>query len=266
MQEVKWVMDYLDRHPIQEIDDAVETLQEWASQTFGYESKNQRIREWDPSEQDFYNMVCHIFAGALLAPQGMTYQAMIGYIAGKVACVEPLDRAKCAAEVIAICYLCELIVITRTSDKTMVITTELQLMEPIPAFARHLPEFSQPEQVWNNPILGNRFKQHGEEVCIDHINRMNAIPLCLESRIITLLPETTNEEWETQEQVDQWEKFVADSMDLYQLILSKGNRFHLLHSYDTRGRCYCSGYHVNYQGSSYKKAIVQLAEKEIVRL
>lgn len=77
--EVKWLMEYLDSNPIlQEIQDTIETLVEWAGQHFDYESKNQRIQEWSPTEQDFYELVCHIYAGTILHPQGMTYQAMIG--------------------------------------------------------------------------------------------------------------------------------------------------------------------------------------------
>lgn len=264
--EVKWLMDYFDaRALIQDMQDTLDTLQSWVYMDHGYKSKNDRIFEWSPDSFQLTEIVYHIFAGTLLHPQGMTYQAMIGYIAGNIGCKEPLDRAKCAAEVIAIAYLCELIVITKVSDKTMLITTNHQLEVEIPAFHKHLPQFQQPESVSYIPILGNRFKKHDGDVCLDHINRMNAIPLSLDQRVISMLPETTNE-LETQEQIDAWEAFVKDSQQMYLIIQSKGNRFHLNHHNDTRGRCYCEGYYINYQGSSYKKAIVQLANKEVVRL
>jgi len=268
MQEVKWLIDYLDKQPfiVEELNDSIETLVQWAGQHFPYESKNQRIREWSPEETDFYNLVHHIYACALLHPQGITYQALIGYICGVIRCADPLDRAKCASEVIAICYLCELIVISKISDKTMMITTEHQLDIDIPVFLKHLPEIRKPAPAEYVPILGNRFKKHSLDVCRDHIDKMNAIPFTLESRLIDLMVETPKDEPATQEELDQWNKFVDHSMAAYRHVLIQGNEFYLLHNHDTRGRCYCSGYFINYQGSSYKKAIVQLANKEVVRL
>ena len=50
------------------------------------------------------------------------------------------------------------------------------------------------------------------------------------------------------------------------VINNQNNKFWLKHSLDTRGRTYCNGYLINYQGASYKKAIVQLHDKEVVRL
>lgn len=268
MNEVKWLLQYLDENSmLQEIQDTIETLVEWAGQHFSYESKNQRIAEWSPTEQDFYELVCHIYAGCLLHPQGMTYQAMIGYICGTIRCADPLDRAKIAAEVISVAYLCELIVITKVTSTTMMITTDHELPVQIPKFIQHRPEQSQPQPLDHNSILGNRFKRHTEDACIDHLDRMNRIPFTLETRIIDHLQETTSADLETQEQKDAWETFRQQSGEMYDLVRQDyHNEFYLQHSFDTRGRCYCSGYFINYQGASYKKAIVQLANKEVVQL
>ena len=268
--EVKWIMEYLDSRPIlPEITLAAHEAMHWSFKDHGYTSKNARILEWmgslqEPRDCVFYEILCHIFAGVILDPQGMTYQAMIGYISGNIGCAHPLDRAKCAAEIIAIAYQCDLIVITKTSEKTMIITTEYVLDEDVPDFPKHAPLFRAPEPGTVNPILGNQFKQHDQDVCLGHINRMNALPLVLEQRLITGLEETTSEVFETQEQKVQWEDFKRRSHDMYEKVGDQ--TFWLSHSYDTRGRCYCSGYYINYQGSSYKKAIVQLAEKETVKL
>jgi len=267
LPETKWLMDYLDsRAPLQEMTATLTELWLWFHRDHGYDSKNQRIKEWDPAINAFYAIVCQLFAGVLLHPQGMTYQALIGYIAGMVNCEHPLDRAKCAAEVIAIAYQCDLVVISKTSEQTMRVTTEFVLEEEIPAFNRHLPLFAPPEPVKSNPILGCRFKQHAEDVCLDHIDRMQAIPLALDERLLSELPEATDTVWETHEQEEQWEDFRRRSAEAYEIVIQNGNRFHMEHNYDTRGRCYCEGYFINYQGASYKKAIVQLAEKEIVQL
>jgi len=269
--EVKWLMDYLDNHPmLDEMKEACHLAFKWAHTTYSYDSKNKRIQEWrshmKPCDTPFYEVMCHIFIGTLLHPNGMTYQAMIGYISGNVQCESPLDRAKCAAEMIALAYQADLITVTRVSDKTLLVSTEFVLPVEIPAFGKHLPQFKRPAPVDFIPILGCRFKQHNEDICIEHIDRMNAIPLRLETRVIDAMEEYQKAVPETQEQEENWETFKASSAEAYQLVRDKGNRFFLHHNYDTRGRCYCSGYYINYQGSQFKKAIVQLADKEIVKL
>lgn len=263
--EIKWLMDYFDQYDLlQDMQDTIDTLAAWSIRDHGYESKNKRIREWSPDVFDLITTVYHLFAATQLYPEGLTYQAMIGYIAGNIKCDHPLDRAKCAAEVIAIAYRCELVVITKTTDITFVVTTNHRLAVQIPVFMRHVPEFKKAE-VDYTPILGGRLKKHQGDVCLDHIQRMNAIPLVLETRIIDDLQETPNSEPDTVEKVKAWESFKEASLETYQHVNQK-DHFFLKHNYDTRGRCYCEGYYVTYQGSQYKKAIVQLADKEVVRL
>jgi hypothetical protein len=248
---------------------AMDELFKWSCKDHGYISKNTRIREWNQKgtdDIDYYKILCRIMAGVFTNPQGMTYQAMIGYISGDIGCANPLDRAKCAAEVIAIAYRCGLIVITKVSDKTFMITTDYELDEPIPEFPKHQPEFSPPEPQLFNPILGNNFKQHEEDVCVDHIDRMNAIPFKLDMRIINTLEETTKADLETDEQREQWEDFKRRSKETYQDVIRNGNIYWHKHGPDTRGRTYCGGYYLNYQGTSFKKAITQLANKEVVQL
>jgi hypothetical protein len=270
--EVRWIMDYLDKNEmLEEMDNALHKAFHWIHDDHGYESKNARILEHKTNVscmhgQDFYEIFCHIFAGCILHPEGMTYQAMIGYIQGNIKCESPLARAQCAAELIAIAHNAELVVITKVSDKTFMITTEYTLDEEIPEFGKHAPLFKKPALVDFNQILGNRFKQHDGDACIDHINTMNAIPLSLERRITGNMLETTDADLETPEQQEQWTDFRQRSYDMYNEVEMHGNKFYLEHSMDTRGRCYCKGYYVNYQGSSYKKAIVQLADKEVVKL
>lgn len=269
--EVKWLMDYLDSHEIlPEMQQAINLAFKWAHTTYSYASKNQRIQEWrramTPSDTPFYAIMCHVFSGALLHPQGMTYQAMIGYISSNVQCADPLDRAKCAAEIIALAYQADLIVITRTSDRTLMVTTEFELPVEIPEFGKHLPQFKRPSMVDYTPILGCRFKQHTEDICTEHIDKMNAIPLTLETRVIDTMEEYQKAQTQTDEQEEQWQDFKRRSAQAYQQVIDKGNRFFMHHDYDTRGRCYCAGYYINYQGSQYKKAIVQLADKEVVKI
>lgn len=258
MNAAKWLENYLDeRELIPEMDRAINMIYHWATIDFKYESKNARIAEWNPSDKDIYSVLCHILIGCLIHRE-MNYQAMIGFIANDIRCNGQIDRIKTAAEVIALAYQCDLIVITKKSD-SMVITTEFELDEDIPEFEKHQPE-SYAYVAETNQILGNRFKQHDTDTCLSHINTMNNIALALEWRVINELEDKPKtEEIEDEE---NWKDFVRRSQATYQNIGT--DRFYLKHAYDTRGRTYCEGYYVNYQGASYKKAIVQLANKELI--
>lgn len=271
-QETKWLMNYLDeRELIPEMDRCINLIMDWSQLTFTYESKNTRIAEWNPSDNNIYAVLCHIMIGCFIHGE-MTYQAMIGFICNDFPHIDQRDRIQTAAEVIAIAYQCGLIVITKNKDN-MMITTEFELDEDLPDFDHHVPE-SFPYVAESNQILGCRFKQHDEDTCMSHINTMNAIPLALEWRVINHLKEQM-EEKELEDFVnsknpnkdyDLYKQFCKDflfrSAKTYDNIADY--KFYLKHHYDTRGRCYCEGYYVNYQGSSYKKAIIQLANKELI--
>jgi len=258
------VMSYLDNNELlPEIDAAIDLVTDWADGSY-YESKNKRLQEWSPDKFEIYKVISKIFTSCLINRE-VTYQALIGYVAGSIGCIEPLDRIKCTAEIIALCYQADLVDITRTSDNNFVITTEYSL-EGIPELSKHVPEFSKPKYTENNCILGNRFKQHDKNICLDHVNRMNSIKLSLDDRTLNMVEELPGHKFETKEQLNQWNNFIQKSNDMYENVLNNNNEFYLKHNYDTRGRTYCEGYYINYQGSSYKKATIQLADKEIVKL
>lgn len=256
--ETKWIMNYLDeRELIPEMDRAINMIYHWATIDFKYESKNARIAEWNPSDKDIYAVLCHILIGCLINRE-MTYQAMIGFIVNDIRCNDQIDRIKTAAEVIALAYQCDLIVITKGHEH-MMITTEFELDEDIPDFEHHQPE-QYAYVAEHNQILGNRFKQHDQDTCLSHINTMNAIPLTLEWRVINELSDKPKKE-ET-EDTESWQDFKRRSQETYANIGS--DTFYLRHGYDTRGRTYANGYYVTYQGNDFKKGIISLAHKELI--
>jgi DNA-directed RNA polymerase len=60
------------------------------------------------------------------------------------------------------------------------------------------------------------------------------------------------------------DKYDRSSKVVTKQVLSLGNEFYLTHKYDKRGRSYSQGYHINYQGNAWNKAVVCLADKEFV--
>lgn len=114
---------------------------------------------------------------------------------------------------------------------------------------------------------------HEGELCVDHLNRCNNIPLSISERMVkTLRNQWKNTEapkgGETfedyQKRIKAFEQYERDSFLVMALMLEMGNKFYLTHKYDKRGRSYCQGYQINYQGNCYNKAVVELANKELV--
>src|SRR5690606_23472348 len=107
--------------------------------------------------------------------------------------------------------------------------------------------------------------------CLDHRNRVNQVALSINLDTA----ETIQNEWrnldkqkpdetyqEYQKRVKAFEKYDSVAKDVLRLAVSRGNRICLTPRYDKRGRTYCMGYRVTYQGTAWNKAVIEFADKE----
>lgn len=114
---------------------------------------------------------------------------------------------------------------------------------------------------------------HEDDICLDHLNRANQVKFCINLETANMV----QNQWrnldkakpgETKSDFDKrkaaFEKYDRTAWDVMEFLLQEGNEFYLTHKYDKRGRVYCQGYHVNYQGTPWNKAVIELADKEIV--
>lgn len=147
-----------------------------------------------------------------------------------------------------------------------------------------LPMIIPPREVKNNHMGSGYISRKGriilngsdvfdeEDVCLDHINRANSVGLSLNMNVIAseegymILPKRKNGESfeDFQKRQKQAKVFYENSMNVMQGLLTLGNTFWLTHKYDRRGRTYAVGYHVNSQGTDYNKAVLELANKELI--
>jgi len=252
------VEDLLDERYSEQLSEIASVIELWKSGRHRYASKRDRLNKWRLDPLTAYSLVLKILSIVVIQKE-MTYQACIGYVANSIDHPDAFSRAQIAAEVIAICYTQDLIEI-RKVNRTYFITTELGTGEPV-VLKKHVPlkEISGVKRT----ILGGRLKAHTADVCAEYLQSLNSVPLCLDQRIVSELEEEPKNE-PSPENKQQWEQLKKDSRSMYEEIGDQ--TFYLEHKYDARGRTYCVGYYVNYQGISYKKAIIQLANKEIVKL
>jgi len=149
-------------------------------------------------------------------------------------------------------------------------------------FQYPLPMVIQPRKVESNLDSGYlnrkesvilRDNHHNDDVCLDHINRMNAIPFAINMTVAKAIQNKwkgidkrkKDETWEDyRKRRKAFDKYNAVAKDVLALLTKQGNRIYLTHKYDKRGRTYCMGFHVTYQGTDWNKSVLELADKEYV--
>lgn len=112
---------------------------------------------------------------------------------------------------------------------------------------------------------------HNDDVCLDHLNMLNKIKFRLNKDVVKHGLNTWSnldkpKQGETREEFDKrkkaFEKFRDVSADVQDLLIQEGNEFYFTHKVDKRGRTYCQGYHISYQGHCYNKAVLEFSEGE----
>lgn len=121
-------------------------------------------------------------------------------------------------------------------------------------------------------ILQNN--HHEGDICLDSINRFNAIPMSVNEEVVKLIRNSWKhldapKQGETfddyKKRLTAFERYEQVSFFTIALLIEMGNEFHFTHKTDKRGRTYAQGYHVNPQGNCWNKAVLELANKELVQ-
>ena len=126
--------------------------------------------------------------------------------------------------------------------------------------------------ILNSVILNGSDYFDDKDVCLDHLNRMNKVPLEINFEVVKseqgrfIVPTRGEDEdyKDFKKRSLQATKFYETTVQVMENIHLLSNRFYLTHRYDRRGRCYAAGYHVNSQGDDYRKSVLVLHEKEVV--
>lgn len=193
------------------------------------------------------------------------------------------DGCQLAADMLLKCIEAELIGwIPATEQLVVKIDISPEVQHQLDMFQFPLPMVIKPKLVRTNEDTGYilnkgsiilRDNHHDEDVCLDHINRVNRVRFSLDHDTATMIknqwrnldkPKPGEPKYEFTKRVKAFEKYDRSAKDVMAKLLQYGNEFYLTHRYDKRGRIYCQGYHVNYQGAPWNKAVIELADKEIV--
>ena len=270
----------------------VELLQEWIYQDH-WESKNERLQGL--LELDFQELVQDVIALiALDCTKPMKLVSVASMAAKYLHMANKVEAIQTMAEVIAVLSDTDLFDLTQTKRDGWFIQTRIQLDKEVLQFAYNAfylpPMIIKPRTVRHNRdsgyitqrgeslILGFYENHHDDGICLDVLNILNSNEYELDIDFIS----SQTEEWHREElnteeymglshedkliyDMDEsnWAVFQEQGYKIQTLMLYHGNKFYLQNKVDKRGRIYTSGYHISTQSSSFKKACINLAKKEI---
>ena len=258
------------------VKDGIEKLKVFLSKTY-YQSKNERLAPLH--QMDLRKIVEDVFVGICYVKPGELFTSVSAKLAGRLGFDDKPAAITTMAEILAV--LCETNVfdIYKLSKyDSMKVKHNVPLTQELKDFIRDSeylpPMLCEPRKLANNYssgylthndslILGNG-NHHNGDICLDVLNKKNSTPLKLCVEFISKYEEEPNKEFETPDQRDQWNNFKRQSYEFYMLMAQQGNKFYLTHKVDKRGRIYAQGYHISTQSTSFKKAIIELANEEVV--
>lgn len=269
---------------MQLIASTISAVREWASKDY-FESKNKRISliDFDILE-DFYLDL----AGSVAMFQRAKYTQVVGMVSGHIKTMPVKDAIRTTGELIAIAVESDLIdclpaTLSPTGSMELFsrITLEPKTLELINQYQYLPPLIVPPKKLTHNKssayytiksdslILKNN--HHDGDICLDSLNQFNSIAFSLNERVIRNIrdnrkhldaPKGDESKDEYEARVNSFLKMEKESMHVFATLINSGNRFHFPHKTDKRGRTYCQGYHASYQGNCYRKAVIELADKE----
>lgn len=206
---------------------------------------------------------------------------------------DKLDSIKTVCELIALLEPLQAYELSRNADNSIVITTYLEpsqeLLDRLNLYCYLPPMLEKPDRLENNNscgyktiksdslILGNSINSHTGDICLDVLNTQNSNKYKLDQEFLAnhkkawfkeelnqedLAKLTNQEQSDYQTAKKTWEEYQIQLETLVKHLAD--NTFYLTHKVDKRGRIYTQGYHFNTQGTSFEKACINLAKKELV--
>jgi hypothetical protein len=257
--------------------DGVSLLTDWVNTEFSYESK--RIRVSALKTMDLNELVLDVIVGSAYCRGPELFTSFTAQMAGKLGFDDKLDSIKTVAEITAVLCDTNLFDLIKNDrfDSWKIesnIELDLRLQEFIKNSCFLPPLVMQPKILKHNKdtpylTIGQESRilnkgHHNEDICLDVINKKNATELCLDVEFLCRVEETPNSPLDSPEKVTAWNNMKVQSYEFYHLMVAQGNKFHLDHKPDKRGRLYAVGYHISTQGSPIKKAMIELAKQEVV--
>lgn len=286
MNELRWSRKHIDEKIREEIKNnpdmlerveaGVESLQKYMQGQY-YASKMKRIEQL--SALNLEELVMEIFVGIAYIQREELFTSVTAQLASRLNFSDKVDAIKTVAEIVAVLGQMDVFDITKADRQaSLMVVSRIPLSEGLIDYINHsqyLPpmvceplelthNYSSGYLTHNNSLVLGRGNHHDGDLCLDVLNIMNSVPLKMGTDFLSQFEEEPTFDLDTQDKIDDWNIFKKQSYEFYSLLASQGNKFYFNHKVDKRGRIYCQGYHLSTQGTAFKKAMLELADEELV--
>lgn len=276
------IKDYLGDPSAQtKIDEGVALVNDYINTEYSYQSKNNRVAQL--KLLDVRELVSTIIEGIAFVIRPELLTSVAAQMASRLGFSDKVNAIQTSSELLAVLCNTDLFDIYKESNfGSLKVVSRMVLPESIMKDidnSEYLPPMvCEPLVLTNNRssgylsergvslILGGSANHHTGDICLDVLNKVNSVELSLNVEFLSYLEEEPTYALDTQEKADQWMNFKKTSYEMYKLMVKQGNKFHLTHRVDKRGRIYAQGYHITTQGTSFKKAMIDLAKQETVEV
>ena len=242
-----------------------------------FESKAARIAQL--KHLNLATLVRDVFVATAYCQTPELFTTISAQLAGRLGFTDRVEGIQTAAELLAVlCQTDAYDIVKADRGASLVIESRIplsaavlesikrsQYLPPMVCVPRPLEHnFQSGYLTHDDSLILGKGNDHGGDICRPVLDTCNRVALRLDPEFLAQVEEEPTYDLNTAEKVDQWQVFKTQSAGFYQLMQDLGNRFHLTHKVDKRGRIYAQGYHITTQGTSYKKAMLELADPEFV--
>jgi hypothetical protein len=244
-----------------------------------YNSKQVRVNQVNDMKLDITALVADLAVGIAYFTREELFTSVTSQLSSRLRFSDRAEAIATVAEITAcLCHaeICDINKANRNASLMLVskINLSQQLVEFVnnsqilpPMVCEPLPlshNFSSGYLTHNDSLILGSGNHHDGDICLDTLNTMGRVALSLDTEFLSKVEEVPTFELDTLKKSEQWDIFKKQSYCFYSLMAQQGNRFYLNYKVDKRGRAYAHGYHINPQGASFKKAMLEFAEPELV--
>lgn len=242
-----------------------------------YASKMARIAQLQ--HMDIPSLVMEIFVGVAYVLKEELFTSVTAQLASRLKFSDKADAITTVAELVAV--LCDtdmFDIYKKDRQASLMVVSNIPLEESLVMFIEHsqcLPpmvceplelthNYSSGYLTHNDSLILGTGNHHDGDLCLDVLNTMNKVALTLDTTFLCEVEEEPTFELDTQDKIEEWQKFKKQSYMFYNLMVENGNKFYFTWKVDKRGRIYSMGYHLQVQGTAFKKASIELHKEELV--
>lgn len=260
------------------VQQGVQLLTEWLNPPEPYYASKQARLDQIKS-LNLEELVWSVFLGTAYCQTEELFTGVSAMLASRLGMNDKKEAIHTCAEILAVlCYTDAYDLIKPSKYAQLYVKSNLELSDELLnqiAMGQYLPPMlikprdvhhnrDNPHLTYNDSLVLGKGNHHDGDLCLDVINSKNQVALRLDTDYLCSVEETPKNKPTDHLQIQQWNTFKRQSYKVYEMLVKANNEFYLTHKYDKRGRMYAQGYHVSTQGTSFKKASIELAKQEIV--